>query len=143
MTTKEPLIAVVDDESALRVMLGRVLRLAHYQVAAFESGEEFLDSLNSRIPACAILDIHMPGLSGFEVQSRLHAVHLRIPVIFITASDDGALDHLGRDPGAARLLHKPFSSDTLLQAVSDALAQGSAQDRYEALGHQDVKVERP
>lgn len=122
----ETYIAVVDDESPMRTMLRRVLRLADYNVAAFSSGEEFLDSLNMRLPACAVVDIHMPGLSGFEVQLRLEAAHLRIPVIFITASDDTALDRFGRDVGAAGLLHKPFSSEQLLQSVHKALGQGAA-----------------
>ena len=125
-TNAQTLIAVVDDESPMRTMLRRVLRLADYQVIAYSSGEEFLDSLNTQLPACAVMDIHMPGLSGFEVQLRLDAAHLRIPVIFITASDDSGLDRFGTDVGAVGLLHKPFTSDALLQAVHKALGQGDA-----------------
>jgi FixJ family two-component response regulator len=61
-----PLIAVVDDETAVGTMLRRALRLAGYEVATFASGQEFLDSLPTCPPTCVILDIHMPGLSGFE-----------------------------------------------------------------------------
>ncbi|MDM0114974.1 response regulator [Variovorax sp. J22R133] len=126
MVNAETYIAVVDDESPMRTMLRRVLRLADYQVTAFSSGEEFLDSLNTQLPACAILDIHMQGLSGFEVQLRMDAAHLRIPVIFITASDDAGLDRFGRDVGAVDLLHKPFSSEQLLQSVREALGRDAA-----------------
>jgi FixJ family two-component response regulator len=119
-----PFVAIVDDESPVRTMLGRVLRLADYQVTHFGSGEEFLASLRTQVPACAILDIHMPGLSGFDVQSRLRAGDIRIPVVFITASDDSALEKSASDAGAVRLLRKPFSSDELLDAVGIAL--GSA-----------------
>ena len=66
-----PVIAVVDDESPVRTMLCRVLRLADYQVTAFASGEEFLDSLTARLPACAILDVHMPGVSGIEAAKQI------------------------------------------------------------------------
>ncbi|WP_130433014.1 response regulator transcription factor [Rivibacter subsaxonicus] len=127
MTSADPIIAVVDDESPVRTMLGRLLRLADYRVSAFASGEEFLASLAAQQPACAILDIHMPGLSGLEVQSRLRAAHMPIPVVFITASDDISLDRSASEIGAVRLLRKPFSSDELLEAVG--LALRSAGDR--------------
>ena len=106
-------------------MLCRVLRLADYQVTAFASGEEFLDSLTARLPACAILDVHMPGLSGLDVQSRMRAAHIEVPVVFITASDDLALDRLALEAGGACLLRKPFSSDELLAAIDAALRSKS------------------
>lgn len=115
------LIAVVDDESRMRTMLGRMLRMADYQVAAYASGEDFLNSLNVRLPACAVLDIHMPGLSGLEVQSRIRGAHIRFPVVLITASDDASLDQSALDAGAACLLRKPFSGTQLLEAVGAAL----------------------
>ena len=121
MNSADPVIAVVDDESPVRIMLGRVLRLADYRVITFASGEEFLDSLTARLPACTILDVHMPGLSGLEVLSRMRAARIAIPVIFITASDDIALDRLALDARAVSLLRKPFSSDHLLEAVGRAL----------------------
>ncbi|MDM0052470.1 response regulator transcription factor [Variovorax sp. J22R115] len=115
----------MDDESPMRTMLGRVLRLADYRVAAFASGEEFLASLSSQssqLPTCAILDIHLSGLSGFEVQMRMSEANLHIPVVFITASDDLALGRMALDADASRLLRKPFSSDELLAAIGTALS---------------------
>jgi FixJ family two-component response regulator len=117
-----PFIAVVDDESAVRSMLGRLLRLANYQVSAFSSGGEFLASLNDHSPACAIVDINMPELSGLEVQSRMRAAHIRVPVVLITAVQDPAFEQSAADVGAVTLLRKPFSSDELLRAVDVALA---------------------
>ena len=101
-------------------MLGRVLRLADYDVTAFGSGEEFLASLDKRVPACVVLDVHMPGLNGFEVASRLRAAHCDIPVVFITASDDPSLDRPAHEAGRT-LLRKPFSSHQLLDAIGAAL----------------------
>ena len=121
MTSAVPCIAVVDDEAPVRTALGRLLRLADYEVAAFGCGEDFLASLAARVPACVILDIHMPGLSGLELQARLRATHQDIPVVFITASDDPALGQAVRDAHGVALLRKPFSSDTLLAAVRSAL----------------------
>jgi FixJ family two-component response regulator len=114
-------IAVVDDEAPVRVALGRLLRLADYEVAAFSGGAAFLDSLAARRPACAILDVHMPGLSGLDVQSRLCAAHAQVPVVFITASDDRSVVASALAAGGVRVLQKPFSSDELLEAVGAAL----------------------
>ena len=112
---------MVDDEASVRTALGRLLRLADYEVAAFASGEEFLASLATHRPDCAILDVHMPGLSGFDVQARLRAAKSDVPVVFITASDDLALDQKVLAAGGATLLRKPFSNDALLAAVGAAL----------------------
>ena len=121
MTNTGPSIAVVDDEASVRTALGRLLRLADYQVTAFASGEDFLASLATHRPDCAILDIHMRGVSGLDVQARLCAAHTDVPVVFITASDDLALDHKVLEAGGVTLLRKPFSNDALLAAVGAAL----------------------
>jgi FixJ family two-component response regulator len=110
-------VAVVDDEAPVRTALSRLLRLENYEVIAFPSGEAFLASLDQRLPDCVILDVHVPGLSGFDVQGRLKATHADVPVVFITASDDLA----ARDRGSAPVLRKPFSKDELFAAVGAAL----------------------
>ena len=125
MTSAGSCIAVVEDEVQVRTALGRLLRLADYEVAAFGCGEEFLASLTTRRPECAILDVHMPGLSGFDVKARMCAAHMEIPVVFITASDDLALDQRARDAGGVALLRKPFSNAVLLDAVGTALRSNS------------------
>ena len=121
MTSDGPYVAVVDDEASVRTALGRLLRLADYEVAAFASGDAFLASLAARLPACAVIDIHMDGLSGFETKARLTAAHADVPVVFITASDDAALERSVADAGGVTLLRKPFSNDALIEAVDTAL----------------------
>jgi FixJ family two-component response regulator len=121
MTHTQLCIAVVDDEAPVRVALGRLLRLADYEVATFGSGPEFLDSLAGRHPACAILDVHMPGLSGLDVQARLCSAHAQVPVVFITASDDRSVLDAALAAGGVRVLQKPFSNVELLEAVGAAL----------------------
>jgi len=69
----------------------------------------------------------MPGLSGLDVQTRLCEAEAAIPVVFVTASDDVALDRSVRQAGGVRLLRKPFSNDDLLEAVGEAL-QRKARD---------------
>ena len=115
-------IAVVDDEPPVRTMLRRVLRLADYPVQVWASGEEFLASISTALPACVVLDVHLPELDGFEVLARLRAVKVVIPVILMTASDDAEFDKRAVAAGAFRLLRKPFSSDELIEAIALALA---------------------
>jgi FixJ family two-component response regulator len=121
VTTHGPYVAVVDDEASVRTALARLLRLADYQVAAFACGEAFLASVVMRRPDCAIVDIHMDDLNGFEVKAKLTAAHGDVPVVFITASDDAALDKSVAEAGGVTLLRKPFSNVALVEAVDAAL----------------------
>ena len=116
-------VALVDDEAPVRAALGRLLRLADYAVLPFASGEEFLDSLASRVPDCVLLDVHMPGLTGLQVQARLREAGLDLPVVFITASDDAEIERSALDVGGLCVLRKPFSSELLLDAVGVALGR--------------------
>ncbi len=114
-------IALVDDEASVRLALGRLLRLANYEVVAYASGEDFLASLGDCMPDCALLDVHMPGLTGIQVQTRLQADGVQLPVLFITASEDPAIDRSALDAGGLRVLHKPFSNHDLLAGIAFAL----------------------
>jgi len=116
-----PCIAVVDDEASVRTALRRLLRLAGYEVSVFSSGEEFIDSLAMQRPACALLDIHLPAMTGFDVQARLRAMPIHLPVVFITASSDPLLSQKVATEVGIRLLRKPFSNSELLGAVELAL----------------------
>jgi FixJ family two-component response regulator len=116
-----PCIAVVDDEVSVRTALGRLLRLANYDVEAFASGEDFIASLAMRRPACALLDINMPAMGGLDVQSQLRTMRIQVPVVFITASDDPSLSQKVVAEGGIRLLRKPFSNAELLEAIEIAL----------------------
>jgi len=117
-------VAVVDDEASVRVALGRLLRLADCEVAAFASGEEFLNSITGHVPDCVLLDIHMPGLSGLQVMARMTSARAglaHLPVVVITASDNPEIARIALDAGASRVLHKPFSNQELLEAIGGAV----------------------
>ena len=118
-------IALVDDEAPVRVALGRLLRMADYEVLAYASGEEFLAALGECMPDCALLDVHLPGLTGIEVQLRLQAGHVQLPVVFITASDNPAVVRSALDAGGLCVLRKPFSSRELLASIVFALQTAS------------------
>ena len=135
-------MALVDDEAPVRVALGRLLRLADYAVLPFASGEEFLDSLAARVPDCVLLDVHMPGLTGFQVQARLRDLGLKLPVVFITASDDAEIERKALDAGGVRVLRKPFGNQLLLDAVTVALNQPDRGRRLNVLNQKLVVIGR-
>jgi FixJ family two-component response regulator len=83
VTNARPLIAIVDDEEPIRKALTRLLRSFGLEVESFSSGAEFLESLSTRQPDCLVLDLHMPHVSGFEVQNWLDKSDMDVPVVII------------------------------------------------------------
>jgi len=81
-------VYVIDDDESVRRALQRLLRSAGFEVKAFSSAEAFLQSENLDVGACVVLDIRMPGLTGFDVQEKLASMGIRIPVINVSAFDD-------------------------------------------------------
>lgn len=116
-----PLVAVVDDEEAIRKALKRLLRSAGIAVECYASGPEFLRSLPVQRPDCIVLDIRMEGMNGFDVQAWLKAAHVEVPIIFITAIDGPDDQTRAMHSGAAAILRKPFGDDALLDAIAAAV----------------------
>ena len=87
----------------------------------FASGADFLDSLSDHRPACAVLDIHMPGISGFEVQSRLALANDKLPLIFITGNHTEETKQRITKAGTAAYLVKPVDDELLLAALDAAI----------------------
>ena len=121
MDNAAALVAVVDDEHAIRKALTRLLRSANYDVESFASGPEFLKSLATRLPACLVLDIRMHGMTGFDVQTWLKEQQLALPIVFITALDDRQDLAQAMQCGATALLRKPFGDEAFLAAVHAAI----------------------
>jgi FixJ family two-component response regulator len=115
------LIAIVDDDELMRDALKGLLNEAGFPVRAFASAEEFLDSGEQHRAACLIADIRMPGMSGLDLQARLNADDIRIPIIFITAHGDEHLRMQALRSGAVEFLAKPFDDEALLESVRAAL----------------------
>ncbi len=116
------LISVVDDDESIRESLPDLLREFGFAAEPFESGEEFLASKYVEQTKCLILDIAMPGMSGFDVQRELKHRKQPIPIVFITAQKDEATRPRALGEGAVACLRKPFSDTALLQAMCVALA---------------------
>lgn len=121
MNEATALIAVVDDEEAVCKALRRLMRSMGFTVETFLSGEDFLRSLEDRAPDCVVLDVHMPGVNGFDVQRNLAVAGARLPVIAITGHDtDEARERILKE-GALAYLRKPIDERILLDAVLSAL----------------------
>ena len=114
-----PLIAIVDDDEALRNSLDNLIRSCGFRAQGFSSAESFLRSNQASDTACLILDVRMPGMSGLELQRQMVAANWQIPIIFITAHADDEARALAA--GAVAFLYKPCREDDLLHAIDAAL----------------------
>ena len=111
------LITVVDDDPWMCRMLTRIISAAGFDVAAFTSAEEFLDSGRLADSACLILDIDLPGMSGIKLQQWLNNSNHHIPIIFISGKGDAQTRECVLQAGAAHFFNKPFSMDSLLTTI--------------------------
>jgi len=117
------LVCVVDDDSLIRDSTRRLIRSFGFRVEAFASAEEFENSDYLEETACLILDVRMPGMNGLELQRRLSEAGQQIPIVFVTAHADDQQERRAMEAGAIRFLYKPFSAESLLQAVRSALGE--------------------
>ena len=120
--TKIPLICIVDDDESLVEATVSLVESVGYIAEGFCSSEDFLKSPQLSRTDCLILDIRMPSMGGFELQRRLAAGNHSIPIIFVTSYDSDDAKTQATEAGAVAFLCKPFSQDSLLQAVRSALA---------------------
>jgi FixJ family two-component response regulator len=115
------IVAVVDDDESVRESLPDLLKEFGFEVCAFSSGQEFLASDFLNRTACLILDVAMPGMTGFDLQRELKLRGEKIPIVFITAQTDGAVRARAIEQGAVSVLLKPFNEKDLFAAVKAAL----------------------
>jgi FixJ family two-component response regulator len=119
--SKGPLIGVVDDDVSFRIALAESLRSLGYEAIEFASGDEFLAQGGEGACDCVISDIHMPGISGFDLKRMLVARGVNLPVIMITARGEKDLDAKAASSDAVCLLRKPFETDLLVGCIAKAL----------------------
>ena len=120
MSTPQRIVSIIDDDVSVRRALRRLLESAGYTVETFASAVEFLDAVPLGRTACLVLDVDLDGTSGFELQDRLTAEHVRLPVVFMSARDDDATRARARHSGIVAYLRKPFDRRDLLDAVRQA-----------------------
>jgi FixJ family two-component response regulator len=114
-------ISVVDDDPSVRRALKRLLTSTGFEVMTFASAREFLFSGRHKEPGCLVLDIHLGGMNGFDLQADLAASGSTLPIIFITAHDDPQTRERAMRSGAVAYLRKPFDDEALLEAILAAI----------------------
>ena len=119
--SREPLIAVIDDDEPFRTALVESLCSLGYRARGFASAEEFFAASGESSCDCVITDVHMPGLSGLDLQRLLVTRDWRVPVIMITARAEPGLEARAVTNGAAFVLMKPFAADALIACLERAL----------------------
>ncbi len=126
MCDATPRLFVIDDDPSVRRALVRLLSAAGFAAQGFGSAEEFLRQQLPDGPACAVVDVHLPGLGGLDLQRALEEGGSGLPVVFITGHGDIPTTVRAMKGGAVDFLAKPFSDHDLLAAVTEALARGAA-----------------
>jgi FixJ family two-component response regulator len=109
-----PLVAVIEDDPATQKTLARVLRAGGYEAAIYGSAEEFLSSPPQMLPIGLLLDVHLGGMSGLDLQRRLRQLGSTLPVIIITAFEDARSREQAERFGCVAYLRKPCEAETIL-----------------------------
>ena len=117
-----PIIHIIDDDASFRSAIGELLRACNYRVAYYKSAAQFLEKKLHDEPACIILDVHMSGLSGPELQNHLSGLGSVLPIIFVTGDGDIPTSVQTIKAGAEYFLTKPISKDRLLEAIERAVS---------------------
>jgi FixJ family two-component response regulator len=120
-TSEEPIVLVIDDDPLTLDSLTTLFRSIGLRVAAFPSATELLQQQLPAVPSCLVLDIRLPRLSGFDLQSELSRAGIKIPIIFITGYGDIPMSVKAMKAGAVDFLTKPFREQEILDAVAAAL----------------------
>lgn len=140
MPKENSTVYIVDDDASLRKSLTRLLKLNGFNVEAFESAEAFLECKRSSAPACLVLDLSMPGMTGLDLQTTLIEDGSLLPIIFITGHGSVPESVQAIKAGAVEFLEKPFDAEVLIALIQKALAEEAA--RLVKQDTQDSLVER-
>ena len=121
MSNIAPIIHIIDDDASFRTAMGDLLRACDYRVAHYESAAQFLERKPSDELACILLDVHMPDLSGPQLQDHLTGLDSELPIIFVTGDGDIPTSVQTIKSGAEDFLTKPIPKERLLKAIERAL----------------------
>jgi FixJ family two-component response regulator len=150
MSAPEPIVFVVDDDARVLSAVSSLLAAAGFSVACFASASDFLKAERPDVPACLVLDVELPGLSGLELQRELATTDAP-PIVFITGRGDIPTSVQAMKAGAVEFLPKPFGDEELLRAIDSGIAldrcarerraeQAALQRRYERLTPREREV---
>ena len=126
MNPADPIVFVIDDDASVREAVKRLIASVGLRVETFGSTREFLAAKRPDVPACLVLDVRLPDVSGLEFQRDLAELDFQIPIIFITGHADIPMTVRAMKAGAVEFLTKPFRGQELLDAVQEAIAKDRA-----------------
>jgi FixJ family two-component response regulator len=112
-----PLLAIVDDDTSIRISTQRLIRSLGFRAEVFASAQEFLKSGCAQATACLILDLRLPGMDGLQLQRLLASRSHQIPIIFVSASGSDQDEREALEAGAIGFLRKPVSEQSLINAI--------------------------
>jgi len=121
MNAADSVVYVVDDDHSSRKSLEFLIKASGFKVQAFASAKELLDFPRPEVPACLVLDVRMPGLTGLELQRKLTHIGVRLPIIFMTGHGDIPMSVEAMKAGAVEFLTKPFREEDMLRAIVQAI----------------------
>jgi FixJ family two-component response regulator len=127
MSEQQPVVFVVDDDRAVREATRSLLASIGLQVQTFGTAQEFLRAKRPDAPACLVLDVRLPGLSGLDLQRELVSAGSSIPIIFVTGHGDVPMSVQAMKAGAVEFLTKPFRDQQLLDAIQQAIERDRAE----------------
>jgi FixJ family two-component response regulator len=127
MSEQQPVVFVVDDDRAIREATRSLLASIGLQVQTFGTAQEFLRAKRPDAPACLVLDVRLPGLSGLDLQRELVSAGSSIPIIFVTGHGDVPMSVQAMKAGAVEFLTKPFRDQQLLDAIQQAIERDRAE----------------
>ena len=122
MTEAAPVVIIVDDDQSFRTFLGRLVSTIGLKAILYASAEEFLAARPPDGPACLVLDVQMPGLSGLDLQRELARTGHLLPIVFITGHGDIPMTVEAMKAGAVGFLAKPLRNQDLLDAVKEGIS---------------------
>jgi RNA polymerase sigma factor (sigma-70 family) len=128
----EPTVFIVDDDLAVARSLRWLIESVQLKVETFASAQAFLDGYDAAKPGCLVLDVRMPGMSGIELQERLTAQRIRVPIIFITGHGDVQMAVRAVQAGAFDFIEKPFNDQDLLDRMQRAISFDSERRERDA-----------
>jgi FixJ family two-component response regulator len=151
MIAEGPIVFVVDDDASVRPAMESLIRSVGLRVKSFASAQDFLGDERPDAPACLVLDVRLPGLSGLDLQKELAAAGNQIPIIFITGHGDIPMSVQAMKGGAIEFLTKPFRDQQLLDAIQLAIEKDASvrsehaqraelRDRYDSLTPREREV---
>ncbi len=123
MNQSDATVSVIDDDVSVRKSLSRLIQSMGLKVKAYASAKEYMQCEPCEGPACLVLDVRMPEMSGLELQDQLADMGLNIPIIFITGHGNIPMSVNAMKAGAVDFIEKPFDEQTLLDAINDAIAK--------------------